>query len=235
MSELPENPGANPPEGRAAAEPPKRFRRKRKPKGPPPITTRGLVDELAKGDPNEEMTFGELLDRFSERSFGLFLLLVLLPTFIPIPVGVGAVSGGLASLIGLQFLARLEHPWMPKWVANYKFHRHRIVTFRDRMGKWLGRLERLTRARYTGVFTHWAAHAFTGLLLVVLGVLLCLPIPLTNYPFGLILLAYSFALIERDGALMLIAWALGVSEIVAVAGFGNQMIAWGQALVSHFK
>lgn len=226
MSEAPDNPGATPAPG-------KRFRRKRNPHGPPPITTRGLVEELATGDPDEELSFGQLLDRFSERSFGLFLLLVMLPTFIPIPVGVGALSGALASLIGLQFLARLEHPWMPKWVANYKIHRHRIISFRDRMGKWLGRLERLTRPRYTGVFTHWAAHAFTGLLLVVLGVLLCLPIPLTNYPFGLILLAYSFALIERDGALMLIAWALGLVEIAVVAGFGNQMVAWGASLFHH--
>jgi hypothetical protein len=223
MSEVPDSPGTTP-------APEKRFRRKRKPHGPPPITTRGLVDELAIGNPDEELSFGELLDRFSERSFGLFLLLVMLPTFIPIPVGVGALSGGLASLIGLQFLARLEHPWMPKWVANYKIHRHRITSFRDRMGKWLGRLERLTKPRYTGVFTHRAAHAFTGLLLVVLGVLLCLPIPLTNYPFGLILLAFSIALIERDGALMLIAWALGIAEIAAVAGFGNQMVAWGSHL-----
>jgi hypothetical protein len=223
MSEVPDSPGTTP-------APEKRFRRKRKPHGPPPITTRGLVDELAIGNPDEELSFGELLDRFSERSFGLFLLLVMLPTFIPIPVGVGALSGGLASLIGLQFLARLEHPWMPKWVANYKIHRHRITSFRDRMGKWLGRLERLTKPRYTGVFTHWAAHAFTGLLLVVLGILLCLPIPLTNYPFGLILLAFSIALIERDGALMLIAWALGIAEIAAVAGFGNQMVAWGSHL-----
>jgi hypothetical protein len=210
-------------------------RRLRRPKGPPPITTRGLVDELATGDPNEELSFGELLDRFSERSFGLFLLLVMLPTFIPIPVGVGAISGGLASLIGLQFLARLEHPWMPKWVANYKIHRHRITSFRDRMGKWLGRIERLTKARYVGMFTHWAAHAFTGLLLVVLGILLCLPIPLTNYPFGLVLLAFAFALIERDGALMLIAWGLGVFEIIAVAGFSKQMVGWSQALLEYFK
>ena len=231
MSELPDNPA--PPDG-VPDEQHKRFRRRRKPKGPPPITTRGVIDELATGDPNEEMTFGELLDRFSERSFGLFLLLVMLPTFIPIPVGVGALSGGLASLIGLQFLARLEHPWMPKWVANYKIHRHRIQGFRDRMGKWLGRLERLTKPRYTGMFTHWAAHAFTGLLLVVLGVLLCLPIPLTNYPFGLVLLAFAFAMIERDGALMLVAWGLGIVEIIGVAGFGNQMIAWGHELVAHF-
>jgi hypothetical protein len=29
---------------------------------------------------------------------------------------------------------------------------------------------------------------------------------------------------------MLIAWALGIAEIAAVAGFGNQMVAWGSHL-----
>lgn len=204
--------------------------RHRRPKRPTPVTTRGLIDEIATGDPNEELSLGELLDRFSERSFGLFLLISLLPTFIPIPVGVGAISGGLASLIGLQFLVRLEHPWLPGFVARRKMHRYRIVSFRDRMGKWLDRIEKLTKPRMVGMFTHWAAHAFTGLLLVVLGVLLSLPLPLTNYPFGLILLAFSFALIERDGALMLVAWVLGVVEIAVVAGFGGQMMAWGANL-----
>jgi hypothetical protein len=195
-----------------------------------PITTRGLVDELATGDPQDELSLSELLDRFSERSFGLFLLFVMLPTFIPIPVGVGAVSGGLASLIGLQFLARFEHPWLPGFLARRNIHRHRIISFRDRMGKWLTRIEKLTKPRWDGMFTHPAAHAFTGLLLVVLGVLLCLPIPLTNYPFGLILLAYSFAMIERDGKLMLLAWVVGLVEIIVVAGFGQQMMAWTRGL-----
>ncbi|MEO8160564.1 MAG: exopolysaccharide biosynthesis protein [Arenimonas sp.] len=199
-------------------------------KRPAAITTRGLVDQLAIGDPDEELSLAELLDRFNERSFGLFLLISLLPTFIPIPVGVGAISGGLASLIGMQFLARLEHPWLPKFVARRKIHRQRIINFRDRMGKWLGRLERLTKPRLEGMFKHWAAHAFTGLLLVVLGVLLCLPIPLTNYPFGLILLVFCFALIERDGALMLVAWGAGLAEIAVVAGFGGQMMAWTGSL-----
>ncbi len=204
------------------------LRRKRV-KRPVPITTRGLVDEIATGDPEEELSLAELLDRFSERSFGLFLLISLLPTFIPIPVGVGAISGALASLIGLQFLLRLEHPWLPGFVARRKIHRYRIISFRDRMGKWLGRLEKLTKPRLVGMFTHWAAHAFTGLLLVVLGGLLCLPLPLTNYPFGLILLAFSFALIERDGALMLVAWGFGIAEIAVIAGFGGQIMAWGQS------
>jgi len=197
-----------------------------------PITTRGLVNQLAEGDPNEVMTLGELLDRFSERSFGLFLLIVMLPCFIPIPVGMGAISGALCSLIGLQFLARLEHPWLPRFVARREIHRYRMVSFRDRMGRWLDRLERLTKPRTLIMLQHPIAHAFTGLLLVVLGVLLVLPLPLTNYPFGLILLAFSFALIERDGRLMMLAWALGLLEIGFVVGFSSQLVAWGNQLFS---
>ena len=197
-----------------------RLRRDR-PVKPQPVTTRALVDELATGDPDEALTLGELLDRFSERSFGLFLLIVMLPTFIPIPVGVGGVSGALAVLIGLQFLVRLEHPWLPKFIARREIHRHR-----------LDRIERLTKPRTQGVLTHPVAHAFTGLMLVVLGLALALPLPLTNYPFGLILLAFSFALIERDGRLMLLAWAAGLVEIAALVGFSSQIMAIVEKLLS---
>jgi hypothetical protein len=206
--------------------------RQKKPAAPPPITTRALVDQLAEGDPNEALTLGELLDRFSERSFGVFLLIIMLPTFIPIPVGMGGISGALACLIGLQFLARLEHPWLPRFLARQEIHRYRIVSFRDRMGKWLDRLERLTRPRNLAVLQNPFAHAFTGLLLTLLGILLSLPLPLTNYPFGLVLLAFAFALIERDGRLMLVAWALGLMEIGLIAGFSSKIVAWS-GLLGH--
>lgn len=193
-------------------------------KKPQPITTRALVEELAIGNPDDALTLGELLDRFSERSFGLFLLIVMLPTFIPIPVGVGAISGGLTSLIGLQFLARFEHPWLPRFIAKHEIHRHRLISFRDRMGKWLDRIEKLTKPRNQGMLTHPIAHAFTGLLLVILGAALSLPLPLTNYPFGLVLLAFAFALIERDGRLMILAWIAGLAEIAMIVGFSSQIV-----------
>jgi hypothetical protein len=192
---------------------------------PPAITTRALLDQLAEGDPAEELSMAELLDRFSERSFGLFLLIVMLPTFIPIPIGMGGISGVLASLIGLQFLARLEHPWLPGFVARRGIHRHRLVGFRNRMAKVIGWIERLTKPRMLGMFDHPAAHAFTGLLLVILGLTLALPLPLTNYPFGIVLLAFAFALIERDGVLMLVAWGLGLVEIGIVIGFSSQVVS----------
>ena len=193
-------------------------------KKPQPITTRALVEELATGNPDDVMTLGELLDRFSERSFGLFLLIAMLPNFIPIPIGVGAISGGLVTLIGLQFLARFEHPWLPRFIAKHEIHRHRLIGFRNRMGKWLDRIEKLTKPRNQAMLTHPVAHAFTGLLLVILGAALSLPLPLTNYPFGLVLLAFAFALIERDGRLMILAWIAGLAEIAMIVGFSGQIV-----------
>ena len=54
-------------------------------------------------------------------------------------------------------------------------------------------------------------------MLILLGILLFAPVPLTNYPFGLLLLGYAFALIERDGKLMLLCWILGLFEILEKA------------------
>jgi len=67
------------------------------------------------------------------------------------------------------------------------------------------------------VLDHPLASAFSGLLLILLGLLLALPVPFTNYLFGVLLLLFAFALLERDGALMLVAWLSGG---VAVVVFG---------------
>ena len=93
-----------------------------------------------------------------------------------------------------------------------------MMRFRQRMAPWLRRLEKLVKPRMGGLLDHRLALCFTGLLVVLLGVLLALPIPFTNYAFGFLLLLFALALLERDGALMLVAWAIG-SIAVVVFGF----------------
>ena len=198
---------------------------------PIPPSTRALVDRLAHGDPDGSVTFAELLDQFSERAWGLFLLLALLPNFIPIP-GAGAISGPIVVLIGVQLLFHVEHPWLPKFLARREIPRERLVNFRNRIDKWLGRIERLIRPRWQGVLENKYGHAFSGFMLIVLGVILALPIPGTNYVFGALLLGYSLALIERDGKLMLLCWGLGLVEMTAVPYISALFIAWGARLTT---
>ncbi|HLU12484.1 MAG TPA: exopolysaccharide biosynthesis protein [Arenimonas sp.] len=190
------------------------------------ISTRALLDTLADTGNGEVLTLGGLLDQFRTRAYGVFMLIALLPAFVPLPVGAGGISGPLVALIGLQLLARMSHPWVPGFIARRPISREGLARFRDRASRLLRWLERLSRPRTEGVIDHPLAKAFTGLLLLALGILLALPVPGTNYPFGLILLAFSIALVERDGRLMLVAWALGIVEIALVAAFSGQLAGW---------
>lgn len=178
--------------------------------------TRTLLDALAEGDPAELLPLRVLLAGLGRRAFGMLLFAAILPAFIPIPVG-GAISGPLVVLVGLQLLALRRRPWLPRFLAERGPHRHALARFERRISPALVRLERVVRPRLTVVLDHIAAAAFTGLLLVLLGVLLALPVPLTNYLFGGLLLLFALALLERDGALMLVAWAGGIA---AIAVFG---------------
>ncbi|HVR81352.1 MAG TPA: exopolysaccharide biosynthesis protein [Luteimonas sp.] len=178
--------------------------------------TRALLDSFAVGDPDEVLRLRDLLAGLGRRAFGMLLFLATLPAFIPIPIG-GAVSGPLVVLIGAQLLISMRRPWLPKFLAKRGPHRHALARFDRRISPLLARLEKLVRPRLPALLDHRAASMFTGLLLVLLGVLLLLPIPLTNYLFGGLLLLFALALLERDGVLMLVAWTTGAS---AIAVFG---------------
>lgn len=176
-------------------------------------STSQILNDLAAQRDSGTLDVAGLLEAFGRRAFGALLLLAVMPAFIPLPFGVGAISGPLVSLVGLQMLFGLRQPWLPARVRRYPIERERLARFNARAGSVLRKIERLCRPRLNGLATHPAAMAFCGAQLVVLGFLLALPIPLTNYPFGLLLVLYVLALIERDGALLLVAWVLGLTTI----------------------
>lgn len=179
--------------------------------------TRALLDAFAVGDPDATLRLGDVFAGLGKRSFGMLLFVATLPAFIPIPGVGGAVSGPLALLIGTQLLIGMRKPWLPAVIAGRGPARHSMVRFRDLLSPWLARLERVVRPRASSLLDHRLASAVTGLLVILLGLLLSLPIPFTNYLFGALLLMFALALLERDGYLMAAAWAAGAA---AVAVFG---------------
>lgn len=196
------------PDSGAAADEPKQ----------PAASTRAVLDSFAEGDPDDHLRLGDLLSGLRQTAFGMLLFVGVLPAFIPIPGLAGAISGPLVMLIGVQLLIGLRKPWLPGFLARRGPHRKSVQRFRNLLAPWLGHLEKLVRPRMEPVLDRGLASAFTGLLLVLLGLLLALPIPFTNYLFGVLLLLFVFALLERDGALMLVAW-LGGAIAVVVFGF----------------
>jgi hypothetical protein len=122
-------------------------------------------------------------------------------------------------------LIGLRRPWLPGFIARRGPKRHTLARFEKIVAPWLARLERFVRPRLPVVLDHRLASALTGLLLLLLGVLLSLPIPLTNYLLGGLILLFALALLERDGAMMLVAWAAGVIAIATTGALSGGLIA----------
>ena len=166
------------------------------------------------------------------RAFGMLLLLATLPAFIPIPIG-GVLSGPLVVLLAAQLLIGLRRPWLPGFIARRGPKRHTLARFERIVAPWLLRLERVVRPRLAGVLDHRVASAVTGLLLLVLGLLLSLPIPFTNYPLGGMILLFALALLERDGALMLVAWSVGIVTVATTGAMSGGLISAMQSMLDR--
>ncbi len=182
-------------------------------------TSTVLQDALA-AHAEPRIRFGDLVEPLHERAFGFLVLVLALPNFIPVPTGIGGPVGVLIALAGLQMLLGLVKPWLPRRLAEYRVARSAAEKTLNFGLPLLTRLERLARPRLERL-THRPASLFTGLLLMVIGALLALPIPFTNWPIGALLLLYGIALMERDGILLLVLWVLslaGIGTFVSLSG-----------------
>jgi len=201
---------------------------------PPGYRNEGIRTLLAMfefGDPGQHMPLGRILQDLQQSAFGVFLFVAILPAFIPIPGLAGAVSGPLVVLIGLQMACTLRRPWLPGFIARRGPTRGSMHRFLDRIEGPLRRLDRVLKPRLPQLLVPAAANVFTGVLLVLLGILLSLPIPFTNYLFGFQLLLFALALLERDGKLMLLNWIGGVAAVVFFGLSSGQVLRYTIELV----
>lgn len=187
-------------------------------------STSEILTRLVERPEPATLHFDDLVEAFGRRAFGAVLVIACMPAFIPVPFGVGAISGVLVGVVGLQLLLFMQHPWLPKRLRTRNLPRSRLRSFNQRMGGAMKKLERLCKPRLNGLTETTVSGAFTGLQLMLLGLLMALPIPFTNYPFGVLVLLYALALVERDGALLLVAWTLGISTIVGTAALSNEVV-----------
>jgi len=192
---------------------------------PPRSGLRALLARLTQGDPDEVLPLNTLLHGLGRQSFGMLLLIATVPAFVPIPGVGGAIGGPLVLLVGVQLLIGLKRPWLPKLIARRGPKRSTLNKLERAISRWMQYLERLVRPRLPLLLDHWLMSLATGLQLVVLALLLALPIPFTNVLFGLILLLYALAMLERDGVLLLAAWAAGLAAIVFFGIISGALVA----------
>ncbi|MGH6978181.1 MAG: exopolysaccharide biosynthesis protein, partial [Brevundimonas sp.] len=171
-----------------------------------------IEDVGVKSDP--KLYLGELINAFGERGFGAMLLFLgLISIVIGAVPGTTTVLGFPILLISIQLVIRRDQLWMPRWVLKSSIDRQGYRTSITRVLKPLRMVERLARPRLS-IMTSEVSEVLIGLICTVLCLILMLPIPGGNLVPSLIIAAFGFGLMQRDGAVILTAW-LGTAGFAA--------------------
>lgn len=153
-----------------------------------------------------------LTERLGDRTFGI--LLILLAAFNVIPL-VSMFSGLLASLLGIQMVLGMKRAWLPKAILNWQLPsrhvRNALLAFEPRIRT----IEKYIRPRWQ--FSEAPiVDRINGLVIAILGIIIALPIPLTNLGPALVIVVMGLGLLERDGLVQFVALIFGLTVITLI-------------------
>ncbi len=180
----------------------------------PPISR--IVAEVAMRCPGEEITLGEMAEAFGDRAFGLLILLLCLPSLLPL---MASVFGTPMLILGVQMGMGRRVPKLPGFIARRTIRRSDLLRLSGASSKWLRRIEQYVKPR-PGFFTSPIGDRLFGWLTAYVAIMLILPGPGTNGPpaFGNIVMALG--LVEHDSRVI----GLGMALTLAGCAFASVVL-----------
>ena len=170
-------------------------------------------------EPEERISFRDILAILSERSFAILIVLLGLPNCLPMPPPIPTVSSLLLILIALQMLVRRPEPWFPGVILRGSVARSDVLRAVRRALPVVSALERWSRPRLSLFDPRIAAPlSAVTLLTMALGMLLAAPL-IGQVPYGLAVCLFGLGQIERDGVLVLTGVVAGAVGVVLSASF----------------
>jgi len=155
------------------------------------------------------ISVGELMELFGGRAMGALLLIFGLFCILPLPPGSTTLLGAPLVLLAPQLMFGAGAPWLPAKVRAQAVATADLKRGLPKVLRWLERAEALSRPRLLFLFGAWGQRAI-GLVCTVLALVLILPIPLGNMLPAASVSVLALALVQRDGFLALLGYALAV-------------------------
>ncbi|GAA4523789.1 exopolysaccharide biosynthesis protein [Chelativorans composti] len=159
----------------------------------------------------------QIRDALGDRSFSTLLLFFAALNLLPLPPGTTLVLGLPLMLISMQMITGKRAVWLPRFLLTKSLTAEQFRKLAEKMLPRLRQLEEIVRPRYWPFSNPKTAERVIGIVALVLGTLVTLPIPFGNWFPALACALLGIALSERDG-LMLIA--AGITILISFAVLG---------------
>ncbi|MCY1665749.1 exopolysaccharide biosynthesis protein [Rhizobium sp. SL86] len=163
------------------------------------------------------VTLGRLLAVLGEQATAMVLLVFSIPAIIPTPgVPAGMIFGTVLVILSCQLVVGTRRFWLPKRLARIEVPRSVLSGMVVRLGPKLQWIETWLRPRWTGLSGRAALRPL-GLVVVVMGVIIALPVPFGNVLPGLSVFFIALGLAQRDGVAIGIGLVFGIAAIAFTA------------------
>jgi hypothetical protein len=188
----------------------------------PPSNGRPLSEILREVAEREtpRVSVAELADRFGGRALAALILVFGVICALPLPPGGSTVFGAPLVLLAPQLMLGSRAPWLPARLRRRSMRRDNLRRSLDRALPWLERVEKVSRPRLSFLFSG-PGQRLIGLVCTLFALVLILPIPLGNMLPAAAISVLSLSLVQRDGLLALLGYALtaaSVGVLVLAAG-----------------
>lgn len=171
-------------------------------------------------DSHETISVDDLVARFGGRALGALLLVFGLLCTLPLPPGGTTVFGAPLVLLAPQLLFGRGTPWLPAKLRERSIETRHLRRGLTRVLPWLKRLEAVSQPRLSLLFGP-VGQRVLGLVCTVFAIVLILPIPLGNMLPAAAVSMLSLSLVQRDGALALVGYAMSAASIAVLALTGG--------------
>lgn len=181
-------------------------------------------------DPDPTVTVGEIVHRFGRRAFGALLFFFSAPNWLPLPPGSSTFLALPLVLLTPQIAYGVQGPWLPGFIDDREMRRSDLAKGIRRLTPTLQRVEKVSRPRLLWLFGP-VGDRVIGLTCFLLSLVLLLPIPLGNMAPAAAIAAFGLAMVQRDGVLALIGYAItALSAALLVIGGGVAIVALRELL-----
>lgn len=167
-----------------------------------------LIQEIS--EKNGHMKVGQIFEVLSEKGFALLLILFSLPFCTPLQIpGFSTPFGLMLSFIGFRIAFR-KKTWWPKKILEKEISKENIDKLVQKTKKVLNWLSKITQPRFSFLIENHLFRITNGILIFLMGLILCLPlpIPMSNLLSALPILFFGLGLLEEDGVMIIIAYTL---------------------------
>ncbi|KAF0094573.1 MAG: Exopolysaccharide synthesis ExoD [Puniceicoccaceae bacterium 5H] len=188
---------------------------------------------LLAGSENQPLNLGSLVDRVGEKGFGMLLVLLALPSALPIPApGYSTPFGIMLAILAGQMIVGKRMPVFPERFRKMRLNRKLADNMLSFAAKVFAKLEWFIRPRMKWIGGRMG-QSMMGWLVLVMACLMILPIPYTNTFPAMVIFLIGIGLMEEDGLFSIFACIVGAFAVALYGFIIYVVIAYGPHVVTE--